>query len=288
MNRKLTVLIPCKDERTNIRACLASVAGLADEILVADSGSTDGTLEIVREPGMCRVVERAYIHSGDFKNWAIPQAEHEWVLLLDADERVTPDLAAEIRELLASGPQRDGYWIGRDPYFMGHRIRFSGWRRDRCLRLFRRDISRYVGDTDHAEVEVAGGHVGRLRYRLEHYTCNSYDQFFRKFHRYTTLQANVWFEQGRRPSWSRLLFNGPLRFLRSYIWGLGFLDGFAGLQVSALTGFYSFMKQARLWERHAARGASEGEHLPVSSRERAGDASTKIPAPVTQFRSHVA
>lgn len=260
MREKLTVLVPCKDERANIGPCLASVRGLADEILIADSGSTDGTLDLVRELGGCRVIEREYVHSGDFKNWAIPQAVHAWVLLLDADERLTPRLTAEIRRLLEEGPAHDGYWICRDPYFLGHRIRFSGWRRDRCLRLFRRDLARYVGDTDHAEVEVSGGRVGRLRSRLEHYTCDSYDQFFKKFHRYTSHQANVWYAQGKRPSLSRLLLNGPLRFLRSYVVGLGFLDGLAGLQVSALTGFYSFMKQARLWERHyGGTPAEKGE-----------------------------
>src|SRR5262245_65872301 len=98
---KLTVLIPCKNERLNIKDCIESVRGIADEILVADSGSTDGTLDIVRELGGCRIIEREYVNSANFKNWAIPQAKHEWVLVVDADERVTPDLAEEIRTVLA-------------------------------------------------------------------------------------------------------------------------------------------------------------------------------------------
>ena len=93
MTAKLTVLIPCKDERRNIRACIESVQAIADEILIADSGSTDGTLDIVRDIGGCRIIEREYINSANFKNWAIPQARHEWVLVVDADERVTPELA---------------------------------------------------------------------------------------------------------------------------------------------------------------------------------------------------
>jgi (heptosyl)LPS beta-1,4-glucosyltransferase len=96
---KLTVLIPCKDEAQHIRDCIESVRPLADEILVADSGSTDGTLEIVNEVGGCRVIEREYVNSADFKNWAIPQARHDWVLVVDADERVTPELVTEIRRL---------------------------------------------------------------------------------------------------------------------------------------------------------------------------------------------
>jgi (heptosyl)LPS beta-1,4-glucosyltransferase len=89
----LTVLIPCKNERLNIKDCIESVRGIADEILIADSGSTDGTLEIVRGLGGCRIIEREYVNSANFKNWAIPQAKHEWVLVVDADERVTPELA---------------------------------------------------------------------------------------------------------------------------------------------------------------------------------------------------
>src|SRR3954454_18487741 len=115
---KLTVLIPCKDESQHIAACIESVRPLADEILVADSGSTDGTLEIVREIGGCRIIEREYVNSADFKNWAIPQARHGWVMILDADERITPRLAKEINALLEGSPARDGYHIYRANYFL--------------------------------------------------------------------------------------------------------------------------------------------------------------------------
>ncbi len=249
MPARLTVLIPCKNERRNIRLCIESVRDIADEILVADSGSTDGTLDVVADIGGCRVIEREYVHSGDFKNWAIPQASCEWVLILDADERVTPALAAEIRRVLASKSPCDGYWVYRNNHFMGHRIRFSGWGYDSVLRLFRRDQGTYVGDTDHAEVAIRSGRVGRLKARMLHYTCWSYDQYFQKFHRYTSWQADVWHRAGRRPSLSRLVLTGPLRFLRAYVLHLGFLDGIAGFQLAMLQGFYSFMKQARLWER---------------------------------------
>jgi len=261
---KLTVLIPCKDERRNIRPCIESVRPVADEILVADSGSTDGTLDIVRQLGGCRVIEREYVDSGNFKNWAIPQAGHGWVLLVDADERLTQPLADEIQRVLARKPDSDGYWIYRANYFMGHRIRFSGWQNDRVLRLFRRDLARYDDLGDHAEVAIATGNVGRLRARLLHYTYWSYDQYFRKFHRYTTQQAERWHQQGRRASRLDMLASGPLRFLRSYLLQLGFLDGVAGLQVCALTGFYSYMKRARLWElQHALpQPDPEAEHDP--------------------------
>jgi len=108
MPAKLTVLIPCRNEAANILACIESVRGVADEILVADSLSTDETLEIVRRTGCCRIIEREFVNHADFKNWAIPQAAHPWVLVVDADERMTAALAAEIREILnRDDPSKD-------------------------------------------------------------------------------------------------------------------------------------------------------------------------------------
>ncbi len=246
MSNRLTVIIPCKNEREHICACIASALEIADEVLVADSGSTDGTLELARELG-CRIVEREYRTSGDFKNWAIPQAANEWVLIIDADERVTPALAAEIRRELAN-PRSDGYWIYRRNHFLGHEIRFGPWKNDRCLRLFRRDLGHYVGPTDHAEVELSSGTVGRLRERMTHYTCASYSQYLPKLSRYADVQSRIWNEQGRRAHLGNLLFRFPLRFLQGYLWRLGFLDGLAGLQVCGLVAYLSWLKHAYLWQ----------------------------------------
>lgn len=270
----LTVLIPCKNERLNIRPCIESARELAAEVLVADSGSTDGTLEIARSLG-CRIIEREYRTSGDFKNWAIPQAHHEWVLLLDADERLTPELAAEIKALLEMGPDRDGYWIYRANHFMGHPIHHCGWNHDKVLRLFRRDLARYEGPSDHGEVKIETGQVGVLENRMPHFTYWSYDQLFQKFHRYTSLQAQQWYDAGRRPSYFLMIFNPFFRFFRSYLLQLGFLDGAAGLQISLMAGFYSFTKQARLWALHHA--------LPQPDPEKAREISAP-PQPAATLR----
>ena len=254
MAHRLTCLVPCKNEQANIRACIESFRDLADEILIADSGSTDATIEIAREAGgvKCRIIEREYIHSGNFKNWAIPQAAHDWVLLVDADERITAELAREIRTILAGDPPRDGYWIYRQNYFMGRPIRFGGLQNDCCLRLFRRDLSRYVGEYDHAEVRVSTGKVGRLRARMTHYSWWTYDDYFRKMERYSKFQAQKWHAEGRSPSFLHLACRPPIRFVRDYLLQLGFLDGIIGLQYAGLQAFYAFMKQARLWEVHRA------------------------------------
>jgi FkbM family methyltransferase len=229
-------------------------------VLVADSGSTDGTLEIAQSLG-CGIIAREYRTSGDFKNWAIPHATHEWVFILDADERITAELANEIRDRLID-PQRDGYWVYRLNHFMGHRILHGPWRNDRCLRLFRRDVGRYVGPTDHAEVEIGSGSVGKLRERLVHYTCTSYSQYLPKLSRYADVQARVWKEAGRRPGLGQLLFRFPSRFLHGYVLRLGFLDGLAGLQVCGLVAYLSWLKQAYLRQMQCGRGTQELDRCP--------------------------
>lgn len=261
MPQRLTCLVPCKNEQANIRACIESFADLADEILIADSGSTDATMELARTTAgrKFRLIQREYIHSGDFKNWAIPQAAHEWVLLVDADERVTPALADEIRGLLRGIPPRDGYWIYRDNHFMGRPIRYGGLQHDCCLRLFRRDVSRYVGNNDHAQVHVSTGRVGTLKAKFAHYSWWTYDDVLRKFERYTKYQSQIWQSQGRRPSWLHLFCRPPIRFIRDYFLQLGFLDGLVGLQYAGLQAFYTFLKQARLWERCEALPQPTGD-----------------------------
>lgn len=253
MAPKLTCLIPCRNEENNIRACIESFRSIADEVLIADSLSTDRTLDIVESIGGCRVVQREYRTSGDFKNWAIPQASHEWVLLLDADERVTPDLAKEIRQVLDDGPQFDGYWIFRDNHFMGHPVHSCGWQNDGVIRLFRRDVSRYAGDTDHARIDLPADRLGKLKNSMLHFTVWTYDKWLAKCDRYATVQAQVWRDQGVRPSYAQLLTRAPLRFFRDYVLKLGFLDGKVGLQIAMLSAFQSFLKQARLWELHEGK-----------------------------------
>jgi (heptosyl)LPS beta-1,4-glucosyltransferase len=244
---KLTVLIPCKDEVQHIRACIESVRSIATEILVADSGSTDGTLEIVRGLGGCRVIEREYVNSADFKNWAIPQASHEWILVVDADERVTPELAGEIRRLLESKPTHDGYSVRRDNFFLGHPIRHCGWNTSRLVRLFRRDGSLYQTRRVHANVMVSSGKVGELVQPMLHHTALDLDRFVGKQERYATWSALDAADAGKRASWFRLISHAPLRFLQLYLLRGGWLDGRAGVVVCGLAAWYTFLKDAKLW-----------------------------------------
>jgi glycosyltransferase involved in cell wall biosynthesis len=240
------VLVPCKDEERNIRPCLESARGIAEELLVADSGSTDRTMELARSFG-ARIIEREYVNSADFKNWAIPQASCPWVLVVDADERVTPELASEIRVLLNSDPRADGYRIRRRNHFFGRPIRHCGWGRDDVLRLFRRDGSRYQEKHVHADVVVESGKVGRLKGRLLHYTYWTFEQYLEKFGRYTTWSAQDLKEKGRRATVASLTLRPAWRFFRQYVLRLGFLDGYAGLILCGLAAFNVFTKYAKLW-----------------------------------------
>ncbi len=259
MKQPLSVIVPCKNEQLNLRACIESFYDLADEIIIADSGSTDLTREIAFQFEKTRLIEREYRTSGDFKNWAIPQASHQWVLIVDADERITPELAEEIKLELSRGPAFDGYWIYRSNHFMGHRLKHGDARGDKVLRLFHRDKGRYEGPSDHGEVRISTNKIGKLRNRMLHFTAWEYDQYFEKVNRYTSLQAQQWMDQGRDTSYFKLLIRPAFRFFREYILQGAILDGKAGVQTAWLAAFYCFSKQARLWEIKHGRTQDEFE-----------------------------
>ncbi len=251
MKPPITVLIPCKNEVHHIAACIASAKPIADEILIADSGSTDGTLELVRSLGDYRIIEREYVHSADFKNWAIPQAKNDWILVLDADERLTPELREEILTLFADGsPPQDGYRVRFAPYFLGRPIRHCGWNTTTSIRLFRRSVGRYSTRRVHADVIVESGKVGMLHHKIEHYTCTSLERWMEKRNRYTERGAEELFAAGRKVSPLELFFRPCFHFFKSYVLRAGFLDGTAGLIVCLDDAFSAFLKYAKLWEKH--------------------------------------
>jgi len=270
----LTVLIPCKNERLNIRACIESVRGIADEILIADSGSTDGTLDIVRSLGGCRIIEREYVNSANFKNWAIPQATHEWVLVVDADERVSPELAAEIRLVLSSPPKHDAYRLRRDNFFLGHPIRYCDWNTPELTRLFRRDLGSYQERRVHADVEIVGGTIGDLTGKLLHYTAWDLADFVAKQNRYSTWAAEDMHDKGKRHGLVVALLRFPIRFLYLYVLRLGFLDGMAGLVVCSIMAHYAFLKSAKLWALHDTIGHPDGAPAKSSRRHSSEPATT--------------
>ncbi len=244
MAEKLTVLVPTFNEEEMLRACLESVKW-ADELFVVDSFSTDRTLEIAAEFG-ARTIQHEYVNSATQKNWAIPQAKNEWILVIDSDERATPALIEEVKALMAAGPDADAYRIPRRSFFFGREIRHCGWESDKVTRLFRRD-ARYLDREVHADIDVSGMKLGEVSGIFEHHTVRSFDQYFEKFGRYTTWAANDLRKRGRRAGLLSLTARPAARFFKMYILRLGFLDGLHGLVLCWLATMSVFMKYARLW-----------------------------------------
>jgi glycosyltransferase involved in cell wall biosynthesis len=274
---KVTALLPVCNEQENIEACLDSVAW-ADEVFVVDSFSSDATVEIARRRD-ARVVQHEYVNSAAQKNWAIPRATHPWVLIVDADERVTPELRDEILDVLrrdaAGQSPDDGYRISRLNHFLGQRIRYCGWQNDTCLRLFRRDKGRYQTREVHADV-IVDGTVGRLRGRLLHYTFTGFDQYMRKFDRYTSWAAGDRDRVTGPVRWRHLALRPIGRFFKQYVLKRGFLDGTVGLIVCTLAAFSVFMKYAKLYERRIQPPA---ESKPAAGSDAADKTTLADPQP---------
>ncbi len=268
---KLTVIIPCKNEEKNIAFCIESIKNIADELLVADSGSTDKTKEMASKYG-AKIIEREYKNSADFKNWAIPQAKHEWILLLDADERATSGLTEEIKSILSmEKPPHNGYNIYRRNYLFGIEVKHS-WGKDKVIRLFRRDVSRYKDMRVHSEILLSEGNAGFLKGKLLHYTYWNYAQIMEKYERYTTWAAEDLYEKGKKPGFFKMTFTPVWRFFRQYILQGGFLDGKAGFVVCGLSMYYVFLKYAKLWKIY--HGKPQPEYTDHSIKKKGGNSSS--------------
>jgi len=239
---RLSVIIPCFNEEKNIEACLASVSW-ADEILVVDSFSTDGTLEIVRRY-TDRIFQHEYLNSAAQKNWTIPRALHDWVLIVDSDERVTPELKNEITSLLMQRPQKDGYWIRRKNYLFGIEIRYSGWGTDSVLRLFRKDIGRYQEKRVHAEIDLVNS--GMLEGFLEHHSVSSLADWVTKINRYSTWKARDKFERGTKAPVLHMILRPPVRFFKDFVLRLGMLDGWRGFLIASMSAFAELVMAAKV------------------------------------------
>ena len=244
---KLTVTVITYNESKHIAAALDSVAW-ADEIIVVDSGSTDGTADIAAARG-ARVIVREWPGYSTQKNFAADQASHEWVLSMDADERVTPALAAEIRALMTKGPEVRGYRIRRVSHYLGQWIRTTDWFPDYQLRLYDRRAGRWNGLKIHESFRLTDAVAGTLREELEHYAYRDVTHHVAKINHYTTLIVDQWMEEGRRASALDVLLHPLAACLRNYIARGGIRQGAAGLIVSTLNSYYVFLKFAKLWER---------------------------------------
>lgn len=248
LTNSLSVVLITLNAATQLEACLASVQGWVSEIVVVDSGSQDGTVELAERMG-ARVIQQAWLGFGPQKQFAVEQASHDWVLCLDADERVSPDLQKSILAQMASDGinQFAAYRFARCNRFLGRYLRHGEGYPDWSARLFNRKQARWSDDAVHEKVLV-DGLVGVLQGDLLHDSAESLSAYLTKQNRYTSLAAEEAFQRGRRSGWLRVAFSPVVRFVKFYIVRAGFRDGLPGFVHIAIGCFNSFCKYAKLLE----------------------------------------
>jgi len=240
----ISVIIICYNEERNIRRCLGELDGFG-EIVVVDSFSTDRTVDIAGEfPAV--IYQRPFVSAAKQKNWAISIVRNKWILILDSDEALTPELKAEIAGL-APGERVEGYWIRRRSEYLGRKIRHCGWQRDKVLRLFHRPSGRYDETEVHEEISLAGN-TDILSHTLEHYPYSEIDQHLKKINDYTSRGARDYVDQGGRFPIVNCLLHPPFRFIRMYLLQAGFRDGLPGFVLCLLSSYGVFLKYAKAWE----------------------------------------
>ena len=240
----VTAVIAAHNESANIEACIASV-DWASQVMVVENDSIDDTVDRARGAG-ATVISPRFTTIGAQRNHAIGRVTTPWVFVLDADERCTPELAAEITRVVATPGNHAAFRVPRRNFFLGKEIRHGGWGSDRPVRLFKREL-RYNASLVHEHVDVTG-EVGALRNALLHYTYTSLDQYFEKFNRYSRWWAQQNHARGRRGSAAAVVFKPPARFISMYLLKGGFLDGAPGIVVACLAAASVMAKYARLWE----------------------------------------
>lgn len=239
--RSISVILIAKNEALNIRACIESVVW-ADEVIVVDSGSTDETVAIAREMG-AQVFEHDWPGFGIQKNRALRYANMDWVLSIDADERVSSALRAEIQSVLKD-PKADGYYVPRLSSFCGRDIRHSGWYPDYVLRLFRRSAGRFSDDLVHERLLVDGDTL-KLKHCLKHESFRDLSQVLDKMNHYSSAGAEMMYQKGREATLKQAVMHGLWAFIRSYFLRAGFLDGREGFMLAVSTAEGSYYRYAK-------------------------------------------
>ena len=263
MGTPVSVCIVARDEAENIRRCLKSVQWADDRFVVLDDRTTDATESIASEFG-ARVIRHVYEGDVEQRNFSLDQARHDWVFSMDADECSTPALASAIGQAIEmDGRGASGFRINRLTYYLGRWLRHGDFYPDWQLRLFKRSESRWEGRNPHGRVVVAG-RVDRLSGDLQHYSYRDLADQVERIQAFSEIQAQALHEAGIRTTDSRLVLRPPFRFLRSYLWKRGFLDGVAGFIGAGAIAFYVFLKYAKLWERSKVLGRQAN---PSSSAE---------------------
>lgn len=246
ISEKLSVIIITHNEESNIVDCLRSVSW-ANEIIIVDSQSTDRTVELAKQFTQ-KIFTTEWKGFAAAKNFALQKVVNEWVLSLDADERVTPELSFEINRVITDNSNNIvGFEIARRAYFLGKWIKHCGWYPGFVTRLFKSSAVKFNEMRVHEKIEITGD-VGRLQYDLLHFTDDTLFQYLEKFNRYTSLAAEDLVEGGKKSTFFDILIRPPYLFLKMFLIRFGFLDGMHGFVLSLLSANYVFVKYAKLRE----------------------------------------
>ena len=241
---KITAIIPTLNEEIHIEAAIKSV-GFADEIIVIDSFSTDKTIELA-EKHKVKIIKRKFDDFSSQKNFAIQKAKHEWIYILDADERVTPEVEKEILEAVQNPKGCVGFYVRRTFYFCGKNINYGGCQRDKVVRLFLKKYCTYEGVVH--ETIKANGKLGFFKNKIEHYSYKNYDHYISKMNHYGDLRANEYFKKGKQINYFfHLLIKPKARFFIHYVIRLGFLDGFQGFIFAKAQAYGVYVRYIKLW-----------------------------------------
>jgi glycosyltransferase involved in cell wall biosynthesis len=243
--RPITAYTLTYNEARQLRAVLESIKW-ADQIIVVDSFSTDGTVEIANEYG-AQVISEKFCGFGKLRNFALDAARHDWIFSVDSDERCTPGFQRELFETLQT-PECAAYYVPRRNQFLGRSIRYSGWYPDyRQPQVFDRRRFRYCEDLVH-EKWTCDGSIGYFKNPILQFPFPDIATVMRKMDRYTSLMAERHFHEGRRAKLRHLALNPPAGFLKKFLLQQGFRDGTHGFMISAIYGYYTFLKYSKLWE----------------------------------------
>ncbi|MEO8535173.1 MAG: glycosyltransferase family 2 protein [Flavobacterium sp.] len=243
--QKLSVLIITLNEELHIKSLLEDI-DFADEIIVVDSYSNDRTVTIIESFKEVRLIQNQFINYTSQRNFALDQAKYPWILFIDADERLTPDLKTEIIATINNPNPASAYLMYRTFMFKNMKLRFSGWQTDKIFRLFNTTNCRYTEDRMVHEKLIVDGEISILKNKLIHYSYTNYEDYKKKMHQYGILKANEKLKKGQKPSYLLMIFHPLYTFLYQFIVRLGFLDGAKGITICYLNAYSIFIRYREL------------------------------------------
>lgn len=243
MAPKITALAITYNEEENVKRYVESLS-FADEIIFVDSQSTDKTIEIAEQMGV-KVIQRKFDDFSNQRNFAIQQAHNDWILFFDLDEIISPDLEKEIKSTLENPKDIAAFYIKRNFYFMGKRIKYGGWQNDKAIRLFNKNQCQYNGLVH--ELVKSSGKTSVLKNKLDHFSYKNFDNYNDKLNLYSKLQAENLYKLKKKPNLYHFFIRPTYRFLWQYIFRLGILDGKEGFILSYVHSFSVFKRYLQLW-----------------------------------------